>query len=818
MFLNRDEVLSLDLIIASSPVVILWGEPEERHPVDFVTGNICRFGYSVPQIVLEEVPFESLVFPEDWERLKGEFRAAVLGTGVSLMLEYRIVTRGGEVRWVEDRTAFHRDSEGKAYAYQSSLLDVTDRKTAERRAKESEERLARVLASSRVGIWEYSPLTDSFSGSGHGPLLGIPETAFPFSRHDFFDRFLSSKENETAGQAWEALLSGQSGFLDTECRVTLPGGTVRWVVFKGFPVRDGEGLLLRVKGLTIDVSGLKEAELRAEAQNRRLELLHSMFLSFMEELDSRALLRSILTKACSLAGTEHGSLSVYQEKKNTFLRVFGTGLYASMADESRPVFMGISGEVFRTRKRSIIRDYGRHPGRTPDSRLAGITTIISMPFFQGKTFMGTLAIAYTDGYPELDDELLASLDQFAAAAAIALENARLYEESRRELEERRRAEERLRFHGRIVEAAAEGASFLLSLENGEQALKFALRSLGEALGARRVTMFRNSTGPDGKELVRLLARSSATWAKGDPFLPDTLSWEGNLSAVHSLLAGGGIFTGPISEFCPVPGGSAAHSESLDFMAVPVLIGSGFWGFLGFSFEGMKIPLRTEKADVLRAAAYNMAASVIRWESEKEVLRGYEKLQNTFNDVIRTMGQIVGKKDPYTIEHQERVAMLAMKIGAALGLGGERLEGLRIAGLVHDVGKVEIPSEILSKPGRLSPLEFELIKTHAESSYHILKEIDFPWPVAEIAWQHHEKLDGSGYPRGLRGDEIMLEARILTVADVVEAMASHRPYRPSLGLETARSEIEKHSGTRYDPEVVKACAAVLEDNPGILTVL
>ena len=155
------------------------------------------------------------------------------------------------------------------------------------------------------------------------------------------------------------------------------------------------------------------------------------------------------------------------------------------------------------------------------------------------------------------------------------------------------------------------------------------------------------------------------------------------------------------------------------------------------------------------------------------------------------------------------------VGAALGLDGERLEGLRIAGLVHDVGKVEIPSEILSKPGRLSPLEFELIKTHAGSSYDILREIDFPWPVAEIARQHHEKLDGSGYPRGLKGDEILLEARILTVADVVEAMASHRPYRPSLGLEAALGEIERNSGILYDPVVVRACAAVLENSPGIL---
>ena len=344
-----------------------------------------------------------------------------------------------------------------------------------------------------------------------------------------------------------------------------------------------------------------------------------------------------------------------------------------------------------------------------------------------------------------------------------------------------------------------------------------MRSLGETLGARRTSLFRNCTGPDGTKNVRLLARSSASWTRGAPLLPETLSWEENLSAVYTLLAEGGIYSGPVSDFGNLPGGDAPDAGPVWFMAVPVLFRSEFWGFLGFSFEGNEIPLRPDEADVLRAAAYNLAASVIRWESEQEVLLGYEKLQNTFNDVIRTMGQIVGKKDPYTIEHQERVALIAMKIGAAMGLDGERVEGLRIAGLVHDVGKVEIPSEILSKPGRLSPLEFELIKTHAESSYDILREIDFPWPVAEIARQHHEKYDGSGYPRGLSGEDILLEARILTVADVVEAMASHRPYRPSLGLEAARGEIEKNSGILYDPGVVRACVAVLESSPGILTV-
>jgi HD-GYP domain-containing protein (c-di-GMP phosphodiesterase class II) len=151
-----------------------------------------------------------------------------------------------------------------------------------------------------------------------------------------------------------------------------------------------------------------------------------------------------------------------------------------------------------------------------------------------------------------------------------------------------------------------------------------------------------------------------------------------------------------------------------------------------------------------------------------------------------------------------VGELAAAIGTELGLTEHQVTGLRVAGGVHDVGKIAVPAEILSKPTRLSSAEFAIVKTHAQQGYEILKDIDFPWPVAETVWQHHERLDGSGYPRGLRGDEISLEARIMAVADVVESMSTHRPYRPALGVKAAVAELESKAGSLYDPVVVAAC--------------
>ena len=173
----------------------------------------------------------------------------------------------------------------------------------------------------------------------------------------------------------------------------------------------------------------------------------------------------------------------------------------------------------------------------------------------------------------------------------------------------------------------------------------------------------------------------------------------------------------------------------------------------------------------------------------------------------TMGEL---RDPYTAGHQRRVAEIAVTIGAELGLDARRQEGLRVAGQLHDVGKITIPAEILSKPGKLKPTELLLIKDHAEAGYDILKIVEFPWPVAEVALQHHERMDGSGYPQVLKGEAILLEARIMAVADVVEAMSSHRPYRAGLGIDKALAEIERGRGTAYDPLVADTCLKLFRE--------
>ena len=226
-------------------------------------------------------------------------------------------------------------------------------------------------------------------------------------------------------------------------------------------------------------------------------------------------------------------------------------------------------------------------------------------------------------------------------------------------------------------------------------------------------------------------------------------------------------------------------------------------------------------DYVRKDNLSRLVPVVRWElrevevrrergrAEETLQQSYEKLRRVLEETAVALGSAIEKRDPYTAGHQQRVAQLACAIARGMGLSKSKIEGIRVAGILHDIGKIYIPAEILSKPGSITEIEFQMIKTHPRAGYDILKDIEFPWPVAQITLQHHERMDGSGYPSGLSGEDILLEARILGVADVVEAISSHRPYRPALGIDMALDEISQKIGTLYDLDVVNACLTLFQ---------
>lgn len=225
----------------------------------------------------------------------------------------------------------------------------------------------------------------------------------------------------------------------------------------------------------------------------------------------------------------------------------------------------------------------------------------------------------------------------------------------------------------------------------------------------------------------------------------------------------------------------------------------------------------EEVDLLKRLADNLVYGVVAIHTHKklnwaegEAKKSLSKLRKAFGAIIQVLEKTVEIRDPYTAGHQRRVADLARLIAMEMGLSNDRIDGIKITGIIHDIGKIHIPAEILSKPRALTSIEFSLIKTHPQVGADILKAIDFPWPVDQIILQHHERVDGSGYPYGLSKRDILLDARILGVADVVEAMASHRPYRPALGIDKALKEISDNRGVLYDRDVVDVCLMLFKE--------
>jgi PAS domain S-box-containing protein/putative nucleotidyltransferase with HDIG domain len=201
---------------------------------------------------------------------------------------------------------------------------------------------------------------------------------------------------------------------------------------------------------------------------------------------------------------------------------------------------------------------------------------------------------------------------------------------------------------------------------------------------------------------------------------------------------------------------------------------------------------------------------LRKNTEEELTQTLDKLRKAMSATIQAISLTIESRDPYTAGHQRRVSDLARSIATRLSLPAEQIDEIRLAALVHDLGKISVPAEILNKPGRLNPQEFDLIKDHPRVGYEILKTIDFPWPVADIVYQHHERIDGSGYPQGLKDGQIHPMARILSVADVVEAMLSHRPYRSAFAPQEVIQEISVNKGITFDPEAVEVCVDILKE--------
>ncbi len=381
-------------------------------------------------------------------------------------------------------------------------------------------------------------------------------------------------------------------------------------------------------------------------------------------------------------------------------------------------------------------------------------------------------------------------------------------EVRRRLKAQKALEERLGYESLIATISSRFIN--LSNEEIDSGIQESLRQLGQFVGADRCyVVLLSEDGREKKCIYEWQAKDVKPWV-GDKqfFLTTKCPWWKKL-----LKNTGGLCVNKLSDLPPEAADlkSCLAAEGVkSAILVPLFYERKIIGFL--RIDAVKRERRWPKNMItfLKLVGEIIANAIGRKQAYEELKTSYEKVKKSVISTVNAMSKVIELRDPYTAGHQQRVALLASAIAREMGLPEERVFGIQLAALIHDIGKIYVPADILAKPGKLTEIEFEMIKTHPELGYNALKMIEFPWPIAEIIRQHHERLDGSGYPHGLKGDEILLEARIIGVADVVEAMASHRPYRPSLGIDAALEEITRNSGKLYDPEVVKACVRLFRE--------
>ena len=597
----------------------------------------------------------------------------------------------------------------------------------------------------------------------------------------------------------------------------MPDGN-RWLTITVDPVMDQDGNLFRAVHIVRDITDRKQAEEEIRRHLERIQALREVDRAITSTLDLTEVLDTILEELERVI--PYHSAGIFLFSDSTAKLVAGRGFpYLERALQvAFPVEEdALTRELLQEKRPLILADAQANERFQARGGTEYVRSWIGVPLTAKGRMVGFLTIDHRE--PGVYDEESADMaEAFGSQVAIAIENARLYEDAQRELAERKRAEQLLRTlnaaavameraltHDEIFVAVAEefkklGLSCVVFLTDESQSSLLvkhwsyqsrALRALEKLVGLK-IEDF--SISIETTDVYR-----EAISKRKPIFVEDV---EG---VIRQLLPE------PINRFAGQIVKILGISKSIP---TPLIVGDDVIGLLSVESDDLTeedIPAITAFANQM-AAAWHKAnlmqdleiSLTEREQAQAKLQQSHVQLQKTFEGMVNVLVSTIEMKDPYTAGHQRRVTRLARAIAREMGLPQERIEGLRMAGLIHDLGKITIPAEILSKPGQLSDIEWGLIKAHPKVGHNILKAVEFPWPVAEIVLQHHERLDGSGYPQGLSGEEIMLEARILAVADVVEAMASFRPYRPARGIDKALEEIWHNRGVLYDPEVVDVC--------------
>lgn len=701
--------------------------------------------------------FLSRIHPDDRAAVDEDYTDSVANR-TNHDIDHRILMADGGVKVVHERGRTFYDSNDLPIRSVGTVTDITERKRAEENLRVA----TAIVEASPTVLFRWSPaegwpityvspnVTRVF-GYDAAELTDPPKPYGPMIHADDLAHLAREVEGHVA--------AGRTGFVQ-EYRLLTKSGEARWVEDTTSVERDDEGRVLHFQGTVTDIAERKRAE----------EMLHA----------SRDLLHTVV---------ESAPVRIFW--KDTELRYLGcNAAFARDAGKARPEDL-IGKDDFQMGWRDQAELYRADDKRVMESDTPKIGYEEPQTAPDGSTiWLRTSKVPLHDG------------------AGKVMGILGVYED----ITENKRAEIALRKTNRTLQVLSAGNA-VVAQATEERALLHEMCRMAVEIGGYRMAWI-GFAQHDAAKTVRPVAiagggaedmkRLECSWADdeknssvpgmvirtGTPQVSQNLAADPQVTSARKRLLAEFGFVSAVA--LPLRGRTGPIGAMLIYSAEPN------------AFDTDETKLLIELADNV---SFGIAA--LRDRAEGEVVA--DRLQRSMETTIEVVAGTLEQRDPYTAGHQRRVALLAEAMARRMSLSEDRVHGLRLAGLVHDLGKIYIPAELLSKPSRLTPIEYEMIKTHSQVGYDILKNVDFPWPIATMVVQHHERMDGTGYPNGLRGDDIIVEARILAVADVVESMMSHRPYRPTRGLDVALAEIERGRGTAYDPAAVDACLTLFRQD-------
>ena len=794
-----------------------------------IAGNIILFndalcrvlGYSAED--LTGMNYKRYVSPEDMQRVYEFYHDLYLTGTPGKLVDYKVITKDGSRRVIEASVSLIRDSAGKPIRFRSFSRDITERKRSEEELRESEGRYRSILENIEDGYFELDLAGNmAFFNTSMCRIANVSASELLGMNYREYTRPETAKE---LFRVFNKIYRTGDPLKSADYEILWKDGTRRTLDLSVALIRDQEGNPSGFRGIARDVTERKtwEENLRKSEEKYRLILKNIQEGYF--EVDLKGKLVFFNDTLCNLAGYSRDELLnmnmrdyLTAESVKTLLKVFGaiyqTGNPSGIVDYE--VITKEGNIVCAELSASLIRDEkGKPAGFRGLARDTTDRKLNERVLRESEEKYRTILDAIEEGYFEVD---LAGSFTFVNNYLLKIAAA-----TRDELI----GMNYLRYTA--PETAGDMYSVFNEVYRTGQSVKIKDFEIIRMDGTKRicelsVTLMHDAEGkPSG---FRGIARD-VTGRKQAERMYQT--------AADKSFAGIFIIQNGVFRYMN------AHTVAYTGYTPEELIGK----------ETMKI-VHPDDRETLKRHALEMLKGIrkssyeyriitkdgdVRWiietltpviiEGQRALLgnsmditeqkKAGETLEKSFANLRKSLGatvqaiaMAVETRDPYTAGHQRRVADLARSIATEMGLASDQIEGIRLASTLHDLGKISIPAEILSKPTKLTNIEFDLIKTHPQSGYDILRDIEFPWPIARIVLEHHERIDGSGYPNGLTGDHLLIESRILAVADVVEAIASHRPYRPAHGISIALDEMIKNRGVLYDSDVTDACLRLFKE--------